>query len=79
MKRFTIRWDKNWDSLGSYRVSIPELTGPIEVVDAESYDRLRAALEQIAGHFVPGQQKTYASPDRTLDMIRHEAERALLD
>lgn len=40
--RFTIRWDVN---MGCYRVSVPSLEGPMQVVPAEAYDRERAAYE----------------------------------
>lgn len=40
--------------------------------------RYRAALEQIAGHFLPGdERRTYAGATETLDMIRREAREAL--
>lgn len=45
MDRFTIRWDI---SMGCYRVSIPNFQGPLEVVPAEEYDRLRDALDALA-------------------------------
>lgn len=41
-KRFTIRWDNNW---GGYRVSVPNLKGPLEVVSAADYDSVRAILK----------------------------------
>jgi hypothetical protein len=40
--RFSITWRE-----GAYYVSVPEYDGG-EVVTADEYDRLRAALEQIA-------------------------------
>jgi len=44
-QRFTIRWD---DSMLCYRVSVPNFKGPLEVVDATEYDRLRKTLARIS-------------------------------
>lgn len=48
VERFTIRWDA---AMGCYRVSVPDLQGPVEVVTAEAHEaeveRLREALHQI--------------------------------
>lgn len=41
--RFTIHWD---NSMSCYRVSVPNLDGPLEVVPATDYDRLRRALDK---------------------------------
>lgn len=44
--RFTIRWDAG---MGCYRVSVPNLSGPLQVVPAEAYDALRGALALLVG------------------------------
>jgi hypothetical protein len=47
-------------------------------VPAEQLAGAVKALEQIAGHFLPGdERRTYAGPTDTLDMIRAEARDAL--
>lgn len=43
--RFTIRWDV---SMGCYRVSTPNLSGPVEVVRARLHDQLQEALDELA-------------------------------
>jgi hypothetical protein len=63
MQRFVISWRDH-----AYRVSVPRLLSEgehLEVVDAKSYDRLKQALVDIHGGFIP---KT---------RIREVAERAL--
>jgi hypothetical protein len=75
MPRFVISWRNS-----AYRVSLPCFLSEgeqLEVVDARSYDRLKQALEDIHGSFIPGRRVTYSSPDDTLDHIREIAGRAL--
>lgn len=43
-ERFTLRWD---GVMGCYRVSEPNIEGPVEVVTAEAYERVRNALEAL--------------------------------
>lgn len=80
--RFTLRWD---DAMGCYRVSIPNLEGPLQVVPAEAFDEVRAErdrrvaqtreeAERVADNFerMSGQ---YAAACREREDHRHEAER----
>jgi hypothetical protein len=59
-----------WVHLGGVeRINVTRLQTDVE--------RLREALEEIAGHFIAGERNTYAPAAETLDMIRAEAEEAL--
>lgn len=43
-ERFVIRWD---GPMGCYRVSDPNIAGPLELVSAANYDRLKDTTERI--------------------------------